>query len=236
MLTDADSGETLFEFPNYEVADFDWEDVVGQEAWLRFETKLSTLFAVTPLGVKPVGPWYGEIGTSPRPESIELIEMHDGVIVNGRDGEGPGESYVTRDGVSFAAVVSPPSPGAQYDEASGYLYTPYADPSFGVKRHWISSDGVNWTSLDTLPELQAGPDTSTLSRVAGGWLFLKYTQDSIGVSLFSVDGREWHPVEIPDEVRAEVRRDFGLPLAWGNRLLMLGQDSNWAGTVDIGDR
>jgi hypothetical protein len=229
-LTDAESGETLFAFPNYDA--FDWEDIVGPEAYPRFETELSTLMAVTPGGLEAVGPWPNDLGTSPSIESIGLIETRDAIIVNGRDADGfSAASYVTRDGVSFEAV-SRGFPGAQYDEASGYLYTPYADPSFGVDGHSISPDGSNWTPLDTLPTLEAGPDVSTLSPVADGWLFLKYTGSGLALSLFSPDGTAWHPVEIP----GEVRRDSGLPVAWGNRLLIFGQDSNWVGTVDMGDR
>jgi hypothetical protein len=227
-IIDADSGETMFEFPNHDA--FDWEDVVGQEAWPRFETQLSKLLALTPDGVEAIGPWSSDIGASPSIESIRLIEARDGIIINGRDGKGQEESYVTRDGVSFEAI-SLPYLSVVYDEASGYFYTPYADPSYGVDGHSISPDGVNWTSLDTLPKLNVGPDVSTLSRVAGGWLFMKYTNSDLPVSLFSPDGLEWHPVD----TSADVRRDFGLPLAWGNRLLILSRDSNWVGNVDGGD-
>jgi hypothetical protein len=227
-LADADSGETLFEFPNYDA--FDWEDIVGYEAFPRFEADFLKLMTVTPDGVEAVGPWSRGIGALQSINSNRrLIEVRDGIVIYGSDGEGLGEGYVTRDGVSFEAISLPyPWPDLKYDEASGYSYTPYADPSFEVERHWISPDGVNWTPIDTVPELDVGPDVSTLSPVAGGWLFLKYTGDSVVESFFSLDGEEWHPVEIP----ADVSRDFGLPVAWGNRLLMLGQDSNWVGTVN----
>jgi hypothetical protein len=228
ILTNADSGETLLEFPNYDA--FDWEDIVGQEAYPRFETELSMLMAVTPDGVEAVGPWSSGTGTSPSIGSIRLIEMHDGIFVYGRDADGfSAASYVTRDGATFEAVESPPFAGVRYDEASGHLYTSIADPLFGVERHWISPDGVTWTPIDTLPELQAGSDVSTLSPVAGGWL---YQKNGTATSSFSLDGQDWYPVEITPALG----RDLGPPVAWGNRLLIFGQDSNWVGTVDTGDR
>jgi hypothetical protein len=234
MLTDADSGETLFEFPNYEVADFDWEDVVGQQSWPRFETKLSTLYAVTPSGVKAVGPWYGEIGTSPRPESIKLIETHDGIIVIGRGG---GErfditSHITTDGESFEAT-SLTNPTVVYDQVSGYLYTPYVDPFFGWEYHLISPDGVNWMALNTIPDLEyIGTEVSTLTRLGDFWHFMKFgANDAANAHYVSADGTEWH--ESHDA--GTPMRHFETPLAWGDRMLIFGSDSNWVGTVELVD-
>jgi hypothetical protein len=230
MLTDADSGETLFEFPNYEVADFDWEDLVSHEAFPRFETELSTLFTVTPLGVKAVGPWNGETGTLPRPGSIVLIETHDGIIVIGRDGGEPFDtsSHITTDGGSFEAI-SLTDPTVVYDQASGYLYTPYVDPYFGSEYHSISPDGVNWMSLDTIPNLEyANSDVSTLTRLGDFWHFMKYgASGGINAHYVSTDGTGWH-----ESNDSGTPAQFEAPVAWGDRMLIFGPDSNWVGTVD----
>ena len=232
-LTDADSGETLFEFPNHDA--FDWEDIVGAEAFPRFQAELSTLFVLTPDGVEETGPWAAGLGSSSNPQRISLLALNDSVIVEAWAGE-EREGYRTLDGTTFVPI--PPLPqgllNIKHDPASGYLYTSWVD---GVwtggddLEHWISTDAVNWTTLDTPVDFEDWfNQQSLLLRFDGGWLIMKREGGSgITEAHVSLDGEEWQAIDPPPSTDGSL-----VDLVWENRLLIFGEDSNWLGTLDFG--
>ena len=240
-IIDADTGETVFVFPN--VGDLDWANVVGLDAFPRFQTEFFTLLEVTPDGLEPTGPWAGSLGSLNSLRRIRTLQLNDAIIVEtvvndpteNTIVDGQRENYLTRDGRTFERI--PPSPqgllNINYDPISGYLYSGLVDGVFtgtDVLEHWISTDGVNWTTLQTPVVLEDWfVQRSVLHRLDGAWMIMK---DAGGITeiYVSVDGEEWHAIDPPPSI------DWPIPLApWGNRLLIFGEESNWIGTVDISD-
>ncbi len=238
-IIDADTGETVFVFPN--VGELDWASIVGFDVFPRFQTEFFRLLEVTSDGLEQTGPWAGSLGSLNSLHRIRMLQLNDAIIVETVIDDQTEktvvdrqrENYLTRDGKTFEQI--PPSPqgliNIKYDPISGYLYSGIVDGVFtgtDVLEHWISTDGVNWTTLQTPVVLENWSIQRTvLHRINGAWMILKDV-GGINEIYVSVDGEEWHAIDPPPS------RQLSFPdLIWGNRILDFGENSNWVGTVDI---
>jgi hypothetical protein len=233
-LVDADTDETAYFFPNE--GDLDWRDVVnpGDYPYLGFE--ISRLLVVTPDGLEETGPWAGSLSGSSTPQAMRILQLNDSVIVETGVGEERGASYLTRDGRTFEAIPPPPQllGNIRHDPISGYLYSWIVDGWWtggSDLEHWISTDGANWTTLKTPVVIETWQTERTvLHRLDNAWMIMKEENGTITEISVSVHGEEWRTIDPPPGNNGSLF----LSLAWGNRVLIPGEDLNWIGRLDFG--
>jgi hypothetical protein len=166
-----------------------------------------------------------------------VIEFRDRLVLFGFDPSGRFRALESTDGTTWTPIESAPpfalthtssQPPYRFDAFScGYA----ASDSWGAvllpdgSGHglWTSTDGVSWTEtrLDLTP-LDLSDEFSAISSYCirafeGGWVIVPNYPATPDAVLFSRDGLEWAPLELPEE-----HGDFrGVPVVAGDTIFIV---------------